>query len=527
MQAARGADRGRGAGLAPRLPRAALGALLAAAAGLVVLAGVLGADGPESPPAPGLDATDRAALLAPPRDFSAPEPDEELPGGAATSRHAVGRSSFSHFSSTLTFAQQLDFKVGDGIFRKLWVSAPSSTKSSDGLGPLYNARSCQSCHLKDGRGHPADGGRWPDGDGTTMLFRLSVPPGTDAERQAIEEGRQTIVPEPTYGGQLQGFAIQGHAPEARVRITYEDRPVALHGGAIVHLRRPRYQIVDLGYGPMRSDVLVSPRVAAPMIGLGLLELVDEADILARADPDDRDGDGISGRPNSVWSMEHGRPMLGRFGWKAARATIRDQTAGAFSGDMGLSTELLPAAAGDCTAAQALCRGAPSGADEPPGVEVAPTMFDLVVFYARNLAVPLRRRVDAPEVLRGKRAFYRTGCPACHTAKYLTRVEPERPELSRQLIWPYTDLLLHDMGPGLADDRPEGRATGQEWRTPPLWGIGLTPVVSGHTRFLHDGRARSLLEAVLWHGGEAEAAKQRVVRMTPEEREALLAFLGSL
>jgi CxxC motif-containing protein (DUF1111 family) len=264
-----------------------------------------------------------------------------------------------------------------------------------------------------------------------------------------------------------------------------------------------------------------------MIGLGLLEMIDEADIVARADPDDRDGDGISGRPNRVWSMEHGRPMLGRFGWKAARATIRDQTAGAFSGDMGLSTELLPASAGDCTQAEALCRGAPSGADPPHGVEVAPTMFDLVVFYARNLAVPMRRRVDTPEVLRGKEVFYRTGCPACHTPKYVTRADPERPELSRQLIWPYTDLLLHDMGPELADGRPEGRASGQEWRTPPLWGIGFTSTVSGHTRFLHDGRARSLLEAVLWHGGEAEAAKQRVVRMTREERDALLAFLASL
>ena len=437
------------------------------------------------------------------------------------------RNAFSHPSATLTFAQQLDFKVGDGIFRKLWVSAPSSTTSSDGLGPLYNARSCQSCHLKDGRGHPAEG-RWPDGDGTSMLFRVSVPPATDAERLAIEEGRQAVVPEPTYGTQLQGFAIQGQSPEARVRITYEDRPVTLHGGLVVHLQKPSYRVVDLGYGPMRPDAMLSPRVAAPMIGLGLLEMVDEADILARADPDDRDGDGISGRPNHVWSMEHGRPMLGRFGWKAARATIRDQTAGAFSGDMGLSTELASGpgrrlhAGPDRSAADA-----PNGADPPHGVEVAPAMFDLVVFYARNLAVPMRRRADAPEVLRGKRVFYQAGCPACHTPKYLTRADPERPELSRQLIWPYTDLLLHDMGPGLADGRSEGRAGGQEWRTPPLWGIGFTAAVSGHTRFLHDGRARSLLEAVLWHGGEAETAKQRVVRMTREERDALVAFLASL
>ena len=526
MEPARRRHGRRSVALTRRLPHAgAAGTLVAVAAGLALLAGALDAQAPDAP-APTGEPLDRATLLAQVTEFTAPEADEDLPGGAATSRHAATRNAFSHPSATLTFAQQLDFRVGDGIFRKLWVSAPSSTTSSDGLGPLYNARSCQSCHLKDGRGHPAEG-RWPDGDGTSMLFRVSVPSPTDAERLAIEEGRQAVVPEPTYGTQLQGFAIQGQSPEARVRITYENRPVALHDGPTVHLQRPAYRAMDLGYGPMRPDAVLSPRIATPMIGLGLLEMVHEADILAQADPDDRNGDGISGRPNHVWSMEHGRPMLGRFGWKAARATIRDQAAGAFSGDMGLSTELLPSAAGDCTQVQTLCRGAPSGADPPHGVEVAPTMFDLVVFYARNLAVPTRRRVDAPDVLRGKEVFYRSGCTACHTPKYITRVEPERPELSRQLIWPYTDLLLHDMGPGLADGRSEGRASGQEWRTPPLWGIGYTAVVSGHTRFLHDGRARNLLEAVLWHGGEAEAAKQRVVRMTPVERAALLAFLGSL
>jgi CxxC motif-containing protein (DUF1111 family) len=501
------------------------GGLVALGVGLPMLVRVLGATNADPSPG-GAESNVSAARLVPTADFSAPEADEEAQGGAATSGHTPTRDAFSHFSSTLSFAQQLDFKVGDGIFRKQWVSAPSSTTSSDGLGPLYNARACQACHLKDGRGHAAEG-QWPDGDGTSMIFRVSVPAHTEEERLRIEEGRAAVVPEPTYGTQLQGFAIQGHSPEAKVRITYEEHPVALHEGPTVHLRKPRYQVTDLGYGPMQADVMLSPRIAPPMIGLGLLELIDEADILARADPDDRDGDGISGRPNLVWSFEHQRPMLGRFGWKAVRATIADQTAGAFSGDMGLSTQLVPDSAGDCTEAQRLCRDAPNGADPPHNVEVAPTMFNLVVFYARNLAVPMRRRVDAVEVLRGKRAFYQSGCPACHTPKYVTRAEPGRPELSRQLIWPYTDLLLHDMGPELADGRPEGRATGQEWRTAPLWGIGLTATVSGHTQFLHDGRARNLLEAVLWHGGEAEAAKQHVVRMTRAEREALLVFLASL
>ena len=296
------------------------------------LASALGAASPGSTPAPTLAQSHPASRLGPPTDFSAPEPDEDAAGGAATSRRAATRNAFSHPSATLSFAQQLDFRVGDGIFRKLWVSAPSSTVSSDGLGPLYNARSCQSCHLKDGRGHPAEG-RWPEADGTSMLFRVSVPPRTDEGRLRVEEGRDTVVPEPTYGTQLQGFAIQGHSPEARVRITYQDHPVALRAGPTVRLRRPAYRIVDVGYGPLHPEALLSPRIAPPMIGLGLLELVDEKDILARADAEDRDGDGISGRPNHVWSPEQGQPALGRFGWKAARATIADQAAGAFSGDM--------------------------------------------------------------------------------------------------------------------------------------------------------------------------------------------------
>lgn len=220
-------------------------------------------------------------------------------------------------------------------------------------------------------------------------------------------------------------------------------------------------------------------------------------------------------------------MLGRFGWKAGQPSIADQSAHAFSGDMGISTPALPAAYGDCTAAQPDCRGAPDGADPAEAVEATQNMFSLVVFYARNLAVPARRDVDAAQVLAGKAQFYDAGCAACHRPKFVTARLDDQPEQSFQLVWPYSDLLLHDMGEDLADHRPEGDASGTEWRTPPLWGIGLTPTVTEFPSYLHDGRARSLLEAILWHGGEAAAARQKVIEMRTDERAALLAFLGSL
>jgi CxxC motif-containing protein (DUF1111 family) len=288
-------------------------------------------------------------------------------------------------------------------------------------------------------------------------------------------------------------------------------------------------VADLAQGPLAPGAMLSPRVTPQMIGLGLLEAIPAADILARVDEDDADGDGISGRANIVWSPEFDRPLLGRFGLKAGAATIREQSAGAFAGDMGLSTVLHPDPWGDCTPAQVACRTAPHG-QEPgtrDGLEVDGTSLDLVTFYARNLAVPDRRTPDDPTVLRGKQVFYETGCTACHTPKFVTARLEDRPEQSFQLIWPYSDLLLHDMGPGLADNRPEARATGSEWRTSPLWGIGLTEQVTGTASFLHDGRARTLLEAVLWHGGEAQAARDTVVSMPAPDRAALLTFLESL
>lgn len=294
-----------------------------------------------------------------------PAPGEDRPGGAATSRHATtNANAFSHASSGIGFAGEFRFKLGNALFRKAWVSSPSSTEASDGLGPLFNARACQSCHLKDGRGHPP-AANWPDDDAVSMFLRLSIPPQTDADRAALASNRVNVIPEPTYGGQLQDIAAPGHAGEGRMHIRYEDVVVTLGDGERVTLRKPHYTITDLAYGPMHKDAMLSPRVAPQMIGLGLLQAIPEADILARADPDDRDGNGISGRPNRVFSVVDQKVMLGRFGHKAGNPTVRQQSAGAFAGDIGIGNPLAPEPYGDCTANQPTCRAAPPRQYTPP------------------------------------------------------------------------------------------------------------------------------------------------------------------
>lgn len=463
-----------------------------------------------------------AATEKPATEFTRAELFEEHPGGAAGVSALTTADAFTHPSGNMAFDRQIDFKRGSRLFRKLWVAAPASTRASDGLGPLYNARGCQNCHKNDGRGRPPFG---PDDPSVSMVLRLSVPGG---DLPAIR-GYLATQPDPVYGGQLQNVAAPGKTAEGRVRITWTEQPVTLADGSVVSLRAPAYSVAGLTQGPLGPGAMLSPRVAPQMIGLGLLEAIRAADILAAADENDADGDGISGRGNIVWSKEYDRPMLGRFGLKAGVATIREQSAKAFSDDMGLSSVLHPEPWGDCRLAQTDCRQGPHG-QEPgtrDGLEVDGESLDLVTFYLRNLAVPARRIPNDPQVLRGKQVFHDTGCTACHTPKFVTARISDQPEQSLQLIWPYTDLLLHDMGAGLADNRPEARATGTEWRIAPLWGIGLTEQVTGTASFLHDGRARTLLEAVLWHGGEAEAARDAVVGLPVADRTGLLAFLGSL
>lgn len=464
-----------------------------------------------------------AKVTSPTQDFSTAEKFEERPAGAATVRVSNDANAFSKPSGNVSFEDELTFKLGNGLFKKLWVSSPSSTLASDGLGPLFNARSCQRCHIKDGRGHPPEN----DADNRVSMFlRISIP-GDQSNAIAEIEDYIATLPDPNYGAQLQDFAVQGHAAEYTLSISYDEEILLLADGTEVSLRHPTYEATNLGYGPLHPDAMLSPRVAPQMIGLGLLEAIPAADILANADPEDANGDGISGRPNIVWSVEFDQPMLGRFGLKAGNPTIMQQSAGAFSGDIGISNPLFPAGAGECTGLQTACLDAPHGDKDDRVYEIDANGMDLVTYYSRNLGVPARRDTADPTVLRGKKVFYETGCISCHTPSFVTHRLQDQPEQSFQLIWPYSDLLLHDMGPALADNRPEARATGQEWRTPPLWGIGLTEQVSGHSYFLHDGRARSLLEAVLWHGGEAAPHRDAVMTMPTADRDALISFLESL
>jgi CxxC motif-containing protein (DUF1111 family) len=465
------------------------------------------------------------AITRPTGDFSGPEQFELMQGGAGTSKKRANQDAFSRSSANITFEEEGTFKLGNGLFRKLWVSSPSSTQASDGLGPLFNARACQSCHLKDGRGRPPEGNR----DATSMFLRLARAAETEEEKAALRDRAVLNFPDPVYGGQLQDLAVPGLAGEGRMAIIYEEIPMKLGDGTKASLRKPSYSADNPSLGPLHPKTTLSPRVTPPMIGLGLIEQIHPADILARADPEDRDGDdGISGKASIVRDGKSGELTLGRFGWKASRASIREQSAEAFAGDIGISNPDASNPFGDCTQAETACRAMPTGVQKRLGDTEAPDpILDLVTFYAQNLAVPARRDIENPQVLQGKKVFYDLGCASCHTPKFVTRRDAPNKAQSFQLIWPYSDFLLHDMGDGLADGQQVGDATGTEWRTPPLWGIGLTKTVNGHTFFLHDGRARNLTEAILWHGGEAQTARNGFAALPRAERDALIKFLESL
>lgn len=421
-------------------------------------------------------------------------------GGEGTT-DASNRNAFGNSARNMSDEERRIFEVGDSFFTQNWVTAPASTDARDGLGPLHNAQSCSSCHLLDGRGTA-------DGVEPGLLFRLSVPDG---------EG---TAPDPAYGDQLQDRSILGVAPEGSMRTIYVEETGAFPDGAPYSLRRPVNQLEDLAYGEISVDVQVSPRLAPPVFGAGLLEAIPESAIVALADPDDSDGDGISGRPNRVLDLTTGEPALGRFGWKANVPTVAQQVAAAFIGDIGITSPMFPDE--NCTEPQVECVSAINGG-EP---EIPQDRFDQVVFYNQTLAVPSRRNLDDDDVIAGASVFQQLDCVSCHQPRQETG-EAAIDALAGQVIFPFTDLLLHDMGADLADGRPDGEATGSEWRTPPLWGIGLTETVNGHLNFLHDGRARSLEEAILWHGGEAERSKTAFTALSSEQRGQLLEFLGSL
>jgi CxxC motif-containing protein (DUF1111 family) len=450
------------------------------------------------------------ALLAGCAGEEAPEPGSELSGGATTI-FDHGTNAYAFPARNYSSEHRDQFSLGDHFFNRNWVTAPASISGNDGLGPTFNATSCSACHFKDGRGSPPDTGEAFLG----LLVRLSVP-GTD------EHGGPK--PEPNYGGQFNHHSILGVPAEGDAAVTYEDVPGQFGDGEPFVLRRPHYQLTNLAFGPMAPDVMTSPRVAPGTFGLGLLQAVSEATVLAHADENDANGDGISGRPNYVWDVRKNGPSLGRFGWKANQPTIEQQTAGAFNGDIGITSSLFPGE--NCPAAQTACAAAKSGG-MPGAPELSDDKLRAMTIYGLGLGVPARREWTRGDVVHGEKLFTEIGCASCHLPKVQTGTLDGFPELSNQTIRPFTDLLLHDLGTELADGRPDFLATGSEWRTAPLWGLGLMATVNRHTDLLHDGRARGAQEAILWHGGEAARAKEAFRMLTKADREALLAFLSSL
>ena len=440
--------------------------------------------------------------------------DAQAPlSGGATSVFVFDGNAFSKPATNLSLTRRENFFIGNAFFKNPWVSAPSSTTARDGLGPLFNTSTCQSCHIKDGRGRP------PKADEimTSMLIRLAV-----EQKQALDLPKsQSALPDPVYGHQIQNRAIAGVDPEASVHIEWQEKRYALNENESVSLRVPKIMIRDLAYGPLHDDIRLSARTAPAMIGMGLLEAVPISMLEDIAEQQAAQNNGVSGRLNRVWDIKRQTTVAGKFGWKAGQPNVRQQVASAFAGDMGLTSNWFSQQ--PCTSTQTVCNSAPNGGQP----EVSDEILDLVTFYSKTLAVPARRNIEAKEVQRGEQLFHQIGCVVCHVETLHTGDDPDFPELSKQEIHPYTDLLLHDMGEGLSDHSAEFLATGQEWRTPPLWGIGLLNTVNGHTNLLHDGRARNVEEAILWHGGEAKPAKENYVGLSPPERDALLQFIDSL
>ncbi len=406
----------------------------------------------------------------------------------------------------LSADQMSQFLRGRSLFRQSWVIAPSRDSEVDGLGPLYNRLACISCHAKNGRGGaPAT----PDERMQSMLVRLSVP-GRSADGAPK--------PHPVYGDQLNEEGIPGVHGEGRVQIAWQPVPTQLADGTRLELRKPKIRFVELAYGDL-GRVLTSLRVSPHVAGLGLLDAVPAATLEAMTK--EKYPDGISAAVNRVKDAKTGQLVVGRFGLKANAPNLRQQIAGAFVGDMSITSELFPHE--NCTPAQTACRKAPHGGQP----ELSHEQLDDIEFYVAHLAPPPRRNVDAPQVRQGEMAFTAFGCAACHRPTLTSGEHPRYPLLSNRSFAPYTDLLLHDMGQALADGRPDFQANGRQWRTPPLWGLGLLQAINENVGFLHDGRARTAEEAILWHGGEAGTARHRYAAADSAQRSALLAFLESL
>lgn len=437
------------------------------------------------------------ACSRPDDESGAPRDPEYYAGGLNTTWES-GPLAYRIPSPYLGAAALADHQSGDFLFH-------SAFEEQSGLGPLFIQSSCESCHRMNGRSHPP----FDKGDNSTgFLLRLSL---------AGESEFGGPLGVPGFGTQLQTEGAGGNAAEGRFIVLFDNVPVTYPDGTVTTLRQPYYTFFDT-YQELPADLLRSGRNAPALIGLGLLEAIPEEDILALEDPSDADEDYISGIANRVWNPETGLPGIGRFGWKAGTASLIQQTADAFHQDMGITSEtLFPVEA---------CIGQSNCAGTSGTPDVSLEAVRLTAFYLKTLAVPARRGLDRPEVQRGKQLFHSIGCAGCHVPEWKTGLSSLH-VLSSQTIYPYTDLLIHDLGEGLGDGRPEYLASANDWRTQPLWGIGLAELVNPDGTYLHDGRARTLEEAILWHGGEALWSRNDFMALSAEDRDAVIAFLRSL
>lgn len=423
-----------------------------------------------------------------------PEAENEIMAGGNQTVFTSSGKAFGISFKNLDNARQELHNTGDRLFNSTFVTAPAIL--NPGLGPIFNSTGCFGCHSSDGRGKAPEAGEQLE----ALLLRISIP-GKD------EHGGP--MPVPGLGLQLQDKAIFGFRPEANTSVDYLNEVRNFINGDTIGLRKPVFTITN-PIVPSPGNMLVSARLARPVHGLGLLESVTEADILALSDPNDANNDGISGKPNRVWDIKSQSVKLGRFGWKAESPTLLQQTALAFSEDIGISNFLFPDAN-----------------SEKKQNDISDSLLYAQAFYVQSLSVPARRNANNPDVLAGKSLFMQAGCNGCHVPKFKTGSNLTLPQAGNQVIFPYSDMLLHDMGPDLADNRPAYEASGSEWRTPPLWGLGLNRVVNGNVNYLHDGRARSIMEAIMWHGGEAEKARKKVEGFSVGKRGQLIRFLESL
>ncbi|REL32196.1 di-heme oxidoreductase family protein [Thalassotalea euphylliae] len=442
------------------------------------------------------------------------------PGGGMTMKRISTRS-YIFPGESVKGKAKLDFWTGFSLFRDPWVIAPSSTKDRDGLGPLFNARSCVACHQGGSRGKMSQHGEHLP---TSLLIRL----GPIADRYATEKYTDGH----NYGGQIQPRAIKFNhgrlekspVGEAWLNLSYKTIDGEYADGTPYQLQKPSYQLTRLAYGEISEGIAPSPRFSPNVFGAGLLDAISEQDLLAQEDADDTNGDGISPRYNRVADHVNGSKGVGRFGLKAKHPSLKQQVVAAFRDDIGITNNVFPQES--CEPAQLECFAA-SKLGGHTSVEIPDKLVNLVMAFSQHLGVPPTRNPQSLRALKGRQLFNQLGCASCHTPSYTTASNYPDNNLANQTIWPYTNLALHDMGEGLADGAMEGQATGREWRTPPLWGIGLQQAVLGEARYLHDGRARSIEEAVLWHGGEARPAQQKFKQLSAQERNALLTFLHSI